>query len=260
MPRTAVVTGSASGIGRATRELLGERGENVIGVDVRDAEVVADLSGADGRDAMVEGVRRLSGGRIDSVYAVAGLALPTPPTVAVNFFGALATLEGLRPLLAGSPSPRAVLVSSMAALLPSDAELVSLLTAEDEPAALARAEVLAKAPETTGGLIYSSTKLALSRWVRRRAASADWAGAGIPLNAVAPGIIATPMTAAMISTPEQRRALLERVPMPLNGIAEPIVVARALAWLGGEENTHLCGQIVSVDGGSDAVLRGDAIW
>lgn len=259
MPRTAVVTGSASGIGRATRELLGQRGENVIGVDVRDAEVVADLSEAAGRDAMVEGVRHPSGGRIDAVYAVAGLAVPTPATVAVNFFGALATLEGLRPLLSGSPSPRAVLVSSMAALLPSDAELVSLLTAEDEPAALARAEVLAKAPETTG-LIYSSTKLALSRWVRRRAASADWAGAGIPLNAVAPGIIATPMTAAMISTAEQRRALLERVPMPLNGIAEPIVVARALAWLGGEENTHVCGQIVYVDGGSDAVLRGDAVW
>lgn len=259
MPRTAVVTGSASGIGRATRELLGQRGEDVIGVDVRDAEVVADLSGADGRDAMVEGVRHLSGGRIDSVYAIAGLAVATPATVAVNFFGALATLEGLRPLLSGSPSPRAVLVSSMAALLPSDAELVSLLTAEDEPAALARAEVLAKAAETAG-LIYSSTKLALSRWVRRRAASADWAGAGVPLNAVAPGIIATPMTAAMISTAEQRRALLERVPMPLNGIAEPIVVARALAWLGGEENTHLCGQIVYVDGGSDAVLRGDAVW
>jgi NAD(P)-dependent dehydrogenase (short-subunit alcohol dehydrogenase family) len=255
-----VVTGSASGIGRATRDLLAQRGETVIGVDIHDADVVADLSGPEGRAALAEGVRRLSGGRIDAVYAVAGLAVPAPATVAVNYFGTLATLGGLRPLLAGSPSPRAVLVSSMAALLPSDAELVSLLTAEDEPAALARAEVLAKAPETTGGLIYSSTKLALSRWVRRQAASPEWAGAGIPLNAVAPGIIATPMTAAMISTDEQRQALLERVPMPLNGIAEPVVVARALAWLGGEENTHLCGQIVYVDGGSDAVIRGDAVW
>jgi hypothetical protein len=30
--------------------------------------------------------------------------------------------------------------------------------------------------------------------------------------------------------------------MPLNGIAEPIVVARLLAWLGSEENSHLCGR------------------
>lgn len=209
MPRTAVVTGSASGIGRATCELLVQRGERVIGADLRNADVIADLGSAEGRAALVEGVRRLSGGRIDAVYAIAGLAVPGPATVAVNFFGTLATLEGLRPLLTGSTSPRAVAVSSMAALMPA-------------------------APE--------------------------WAGAGVSLNAAAPGIIATPMTAGLIATAEGRRALLEAVPMPLNGIAEPLVVARALAWLGGEENTHLCGQIVYVDGGSDAVLRGDSVW
>jgi len=36
--------------------------------------------------------------------------------------------------------------------------------------------------------------------------------------------------------------------------------AHLLAWLGSEENTHLCGQVVFVDGGSDAVIRGDSIW
>ena len=86
------------------------------------------------------------------------------------------------------------------------------------------------------------------------------AEAGIPLNAVAPGIIATLMTAELITTPARRKALLGIVPMPLNGIAEPIVVARLLAWLNSEENTHLCGQIIYVDGGSDAVLRGDSVW
>lgn len=127
-------------------------------------------------------------------------------------------------------------------------------------AALARAEVLAEEPETTGALLYASTKLALSQWVRRQAATPQWAGAGIPLNAVAPGIIATPMTAGLTATAQGREALLKMVPMPLNGIAEPLVVARLLAWLGGEENTHVCGQIVYVDGGSDAVLRGDSVW
>lgn len=94
----------------------------------------------------------------------------------------------------------------------------------------------------------------------RHAAGPEWAGAGIPLNVVAPGIIATPMTADLIATEQGREALLRMVPMPLNGVAEPVVVARLLAWLGSEENTHLCGQVIYVDGGSDVVLRGDSTW
>lgn len=260
MPRTSVLTGAASGIGKATKVLLEQRGERVIGADLHDAEVVADLSTAQGRAALVREATRLSGGSIDAIYAIAGLAVPAAPTVAVNYFGTVATVEGLRPLLAASEAPRAVLVSSMAALLPADNELVALLTGGDEAAAMARAEVLAKDPASTGQLIYASTKLALSRWVRREAAMTEWAGAGIPLNAAAPGIITTPMTADLIATPEGREQLLQVVPMPLNGIAEPIVVARLLAWLNSEENTHLCGQVIYIDGGSDVVLRGDSVW
>lgn len=100
----------------------------------------------------------------------------------------------------------------------------------------------------------------MSRWVRRQAAGPEWAGAGIPLNAASPGVIATPMTADLIDTEQEREGLRKVVPMPLNGIAEPIVVARLLAWLNSVENTHLCGQIVYVDGGSDVVLRGDSVW
>ena len=147
----------------------------------------------------------------------------------------------------------------MASLHPVDDELVAALTAGDEPAALARAELLANDPQL-GNLIYSSTKKAFAQWIRRNAASPDWAGASIPLNAVAPGIIETPMTSSMIATQEARTEILKMVPMPLNGIAQPIVVARLLAWLTSEENTHLCGQVVFVDGGSDVVIRGDSTW
>lgn len=260
MTRTSVVTGSASGIGKATKHLLESRGERVIGVDLHDADIEVDLTTAEGRARLVEDVTRLSGGAIDAVFAVAGLATPVPATVGVNFFGTLATMEGLRPLLAASASPRVVAVASMAALFPVDDELMAHLAAGDETAALARAEVLAKEPETTGAMIYSSTKQALSRWIRRTAATPEWAGAGIALNAVAPGIIATPMTADMIATEEAAAGLLEMVPMPLNGIAQPEVVAELLAWLGSPVNTHLCGQIVYIDGGSDAVIRGDSVW
>lgn len=257
--RTYVVTGSASGIGKATAELLVERGDAVIGVDLHDADIEVDLTSTEGRERLIAEATRLSGGTIDGVLAVAGLATPTPATVAVNYFGMIATLEGLRPLLAGSDAPRAVGVASMASLQPSDDRLVELELAGDEPGALARAAELAGTQET-GALIYSSTKVGFCRWIRRTAATAEWAGAGIPLNAVAPGVILTPMVAPLIETAEGRAFIEQVVPMPLNGFAEPIVVARLLAWLAGPENSHLCGQVVFVDGGSDVVIRGDSTW
>ncbi|MFV0408016.1 MAG: SDR family oxidoreductase [Propioniciclava sp.] len=260
MTRVNVVTGSASGIGLATKQLLEARGERVIGVDLHEADVTVDLTTATGRDLLVEQVAAQSAGTLDAIFAIAGLSLPSPKTVAVNYFGMVATLEGLRPLLAGSTAPRAVGVASMASLQPTDHELVAALAAGDEATALARAEVLAAEPETTGALIYASTKRAFAQWTRRSAIGSEWAGAGIPLNAVAPGVIQTAMTADLTATAEARAALLELVPMPLNGIADADVVARLLAWLGGIENSHLCGQVVFVDGGSDAVIRGDATW
>ncbi|MER3386128.1 MAG: SDR family oxidoreductase [Microcella pacifica] len=258
MTRTYVITGAASGIGAALAELLRGQGHTIIGVDLHDADVTADLTTHEGRDALVAEVTRLSGGTIDAVVANAGLATESVATVAVNYFGAIATLEGLRPLLAGSDAPRAVATASMASLFPVDDELVDACLAHDEKAALHRTQELLDAEQ--GALIYGSTKRALVRWIRQNAATSDWAGAGIPLNAVAPGVIRTPMTADLTATEEATKGLLEMVPMPLNGIAEPAAVSNLLAYLVSVENTHLCGQIVFVDGGSDVVIRGDSTF
>ncbi len=257
MARTNVVTGAASGIGRATKELLEQRGETVIGVDLAGSDIDADLTTPEGRATLVSEVEKRSGGTVDAVFAIAGLALPVPATVGVNYFGMIATLEGLRPLLATSDAPRAVGISSMASLFPVDDELVARLDAGDEPGALARAAAMT---EEEAANIYASTKRAFARWIRRHAATSDWAGASIPLNAIAPGIIRTPMTADLTSTPEGVEQILQMVPMPLNGVAEPIATAYLLAWLCSVENSHLCGQVVFVDGGSDAVIRGDSTW
>ncbi|KRA25584.1 short-chain dehydrogenase [Microbacterium sp. Root61] len=259
MSRTYVITGAASGIGQATSQLLVERGHRVIGVDIRDADVVADLSTTEGREAMVAGVTAASGGVIDGVIANAGLSVPQAVTVAVNFFGAVATLEGLRPLLERSDAPRAVATASMASLYPPDDALLEALRLGDENAALARAAELEASPQHAN-LIYGTSKRALAQWIRRAAPTPEWAGAGIPLNAVGPGVVATPMTAGLTTTAEDRDALLQQVPMPLNGIFGPRDVAYLLAWLTSEENAHLCGQVVFIDGGSDAVMRGDSTW
>ena len=70
-PRVYVVSGGASGIGAALTSLLRGQGQRVITVDLRDADVVADLSDADGRAAAVSGVRALT----DVVHGV----VPYPP-------------------------------------------------------------------------------------------------------------------------------------------------------------------------------------
>ena len=255
MTRTAVVTGVASGIGKATANLLKSRGDNVIGVDLHDADITADLSSPDGLAQMVSAVEAASGGAIDAIYAIAGVAHDTSLAVKVNYFGMVGTLTGLRPLLTQSSAPRAQAIASMASLNPVDQELVDAMLAGDRDAAVARADAVAGS-----NLIYGSTKQAFARWIRRNAATADWAGASIPLNAVAPGIIRTPMTQDMIATDEATQQLLQVVPMPLNGVAEPTAVAELLAWLGSPANTHLCGQVVFIDGGSDVVIRGDSTW
>lgn len=260
MSRTYVVTGAASGIGQATSELLVERGHRVIGVDLNDADVNVDLTTEQGRADLVTKVAELSGGTVDAIVANAGLATPTAATVAVNYFGAVATLTGLRPLLDGSAAPRAVATASMASIYPPDDALLDALLAGDEATAMARGSELEAGGPELGNQIYGTTKRALVRWIRRNAATPDWAGAGIPLNAIAPGVVVTPMTTAYTDTEEAREAILKMVPMPLNGIFEPRDVAYLLAWLTSEENAHLCGQVVFIDGGSDVMIRGDSTW
>lgn len=261
MPRTYVVTGSASGIGAATAQILKERGNTVVGVDIHDAEIVADLSTPAGRRHAATKAIELADGSLDAVVACAGLAHPIAKTVSVNYFGMTEFLGAIAPTLANSAAPRAAVISSMASLMPNDPALVEAMCVDDdEIKAAARAQELVDVGGGMEQLIYGSTKRAISRWVRREAPKAEWAGACIPLNAIGPGIVKTPMTADMISTAEARAGLDQVVPMPCNYYLEPEQVAYLLIWLTSVENTHVTGQTIYIDGGSDVVLRGDNIW
>jgi len=258
MSRVYLVTGSASGIGKATADFLTDHGDRVIGADLHDADIVVDLSSAEGRTELIARAGELSGGTLDGVAAIAGISAPVSATASVNYFGAVATLVGSLPLLANSSAPRAVAVSSISSLQPADDELVELMLADNEADAIARADVLAAGDD--GNQIYASSKQALSRWLRRTAPLAQWAGAGVTLNAVGPGVVITPMTAPLMDTPEALAGLMSMVPMPLNGPVQPEKIADLLGWLIAEANTHVTGQIVFVDGGYDALTRSDSVW
>jgi NAD(P)-dependent dehydrogenase (short-subunit alcohol dehydrogenase family) len=260
MARTFVVSGSASGIGLVTCQLLKARGDKVIGIDIHDADIVADLSTSEGRREAVERAIDIANGNIDVLIANAGLALPISKTVSVNFFGVTDLVLGLRATLAKSSSPRVAITSSMASLMPNDPELVNAMLSLDESAAVARADELVEQGGGLEQLIYGSSKRAIGRWIRKVAATSGFAGARIPVNAIGPGIVETPMTKDMIATEEAKAGLLQVVPMPLNGIMQPEVIAKALIWICSEDNTHMTGQTIYIDGGSDVVLRGDNIW
>lgn len=258
--RTYVVTGSASGIGQATAEKLKSLGNTVIGVDIHNADVVADLSTPQGRIDAAQKTIDLSQNSIDVVIACAGLALPTAITVSVNYFGVTEFLNALLPTLSQSKTPRVAITSSVASIMPNSIELVEAMCANDEAKAVEIAQGLVDAGVGGDQLIYSSTKRAISRWIRQQCLKPHWAGAGIPINAVGPAIVKTPMVDQLIKTPEEREGLAKLVPMPLNGFMEPEAVASLLIWLTGVENTHVTGQTIYIDGGFERIVRGEDIW
>lgn len=255
--RTVVITGSASGIGAAVRAQLEAAGDRVLGVDVRDAQIVADLSTADGRARAIGEVRSHVGDALDGLVACAGLGPQVAAhdrLVSVNYFGAVAMLDGLRPLLARGTAPAAVAISSNSSRIVPEGEsgLVAACLDGDEPAARRIAGPV------DGSTVYANSKLALARWVRRNAPGSDWAGAGIRLNAVAPGAVQTPLLQQGLDDPLFGPAI-RGFPIPLGaGFGRPEQIADAVVFLLGERASFCCGTILYVDGGSDALVRRDA--
>ncbi|MFI6866014.1 SDR family oxidoreductase [Nocardia sp. NPDC050406] len=253
--RTYVVTGSASGIGAATAALLRERGAEVIGCDLDKADVEADLSTPEGRRSLIDQVTAY--GSVDAVLAIAGGG--KTGLLETNYFGAVATLEGLRPLLARSPAPRAVAVSSTSSLASADDRIVQACLDGDEAAAVAYLADDSTAGGPTGG--YGIAKRALNRWVRRTAPTDAWAGTGIALNVVAPGVVDTPAAAWIFADDEVRRTVESAAPQPFGGFpGRPEWVAELICWLASVENRFVTGQIIFADGGSEAVAVGDHHW
>ena len=256
--RTIVVTGSASGMGATTKQRLESDGHNVIGIDVRDAEATFDLGTPDGRSNAIEAIYQYADGAIDGIVTFAGLAgtstRPGSTVASLNYFGTIALLEGLRPALeaARGKQPAAVAISSNSSTvqpgLPSSLVEACLEGDEEEARRLG--------DELGAPVAYPCSKLAVARWVRRHAPKPDWAGAGITLNAIAPGYIETPMTAE-IRADEKIGPLLDKFPIPIGRGGKPEEIAALVAFLLGPEARYLCGSIVLADGGSEALLRPD---
>jgi NAD(P)-dependent dehydrogenase (short-subunit alcohol dehydrogenase family) len=251
--KTYVVSGAASGIGAATAAVLRAQGDRVITVDLRDADVIADLSTPSGRADTVAAVQQLTD-VVHGIVPCAGIAgatgVDSALVVSVNFFGAVELVRGLQPQLAAAQSASVVLLASNSITgMPGwRASVAEQCLADDEPAARADA---AKAESV---LVYPATKAALAWWARREGVTPEWIGQGIRLNAVAPGMIDSPMTDQLLADPEIG-PLVEAYPSAIGRAGRADEIAALIAFMLSDASSLMVGSVVYADGGTDAMLH-----
>jgi len=246
------ITGCATGIGAAVRAGLEKEGHTVIGVDIKDAQIIADLTTDKGRQHAVAEIRKQAPSGLDGLIPCAGVGPQTKPwslVISLNFFGAIMLTKELKDLLVKKRGV-VVFISSNSASLPGlNQDLIAALLDEDEAKACAMIEKL------DGHNAYAGGKCALTRWMRRQ--SSTWAPEGVRLNAVAPGATLTPLLQAGLDDPNYGNAI-RNFPIPTGGFGTPEQIAAMILFLL-QPNAAFCnGAIFFVDGGTDAMLRPDS--
>ena len=252
------ISGSASGMGAATRRRLEAAGHEVVGIDRRDAEVIADLGTTEGRASAVAAVIEATGCVLDGFVSAAGLGPPVAGELIarVNYFGSQALLDGLRPALAASSSAQAVQFGSNSSTttpnLPKDLVSSFLDGREDDAVAL----VDEVDPMFAPAVAYGGAKLAITRWCRRAAVTEPWVGRGIRLNVIAPGPVDTPLLRAG-QADEVYGPLMEAFPVPMEETPNADALAEWVEFMLSPAARFACGSVIYVDGGTDALMRSD---
>ena len=241
--KVALVTGSTSGIGRATAFALAGRGAHVL-VNGRNEErgeqvletiretggqadfLHATLSGVDSARALAKQAVAAGGGHVDILINNAGFAVGGPTQTATE---------------AEFDETYAINVKVPFFLV---AELAPLM-AERGYGAIVNITTMVAGFGQPGMAIYGSSRAALELLTKSWAA--EFGPSGVRVNAVSPGPVRTPTSEAMGDMPSQMAALA-----PAGRVAAPEELAASIAYLASDDASFVQGVILPVDGGRAA--------
>lgn len=238
MTAIALITGASGGIGRALARQLHAQGYRVAAVG-RDADrlldveatarIAADTTTPEGASLALAACQEALGGAPTLLAHCVGSTLIAPlhrtrvdayrEVMRVNLDSAVYMLQAWIGALQGGPGA-AVFASSVVARI-----------------GVANHEAIAAAKGGVEALV--------------RSAAATYAAQGLRINAVAPGMTETPMTAGMLKMPAMREGAAKQY--PLGGVQTADQVADVMAWLLGSGAARLTGQVIAVDGGFTTV-------
>lgn len=238
----SVVTGAASGIGRATALRLGAEGATVVAADISDQvdDVVSEITEAGGTACAVHcDVSERKGAE-------------APIDIAVDSFGRLDVLCNVAGILAASHShevpdeqwERIIAVNLTGVFHTTRHALPALVESRGNIVMTASTSALSGHPWM---LAYSASKggvLAMTRTL-----AMEYARRGVRVNAVAPGGITTPMVGGLELPDDIDFSLFDRI-SPLDEFRGPETVAAAITFLAAPEAAHINGEVIRVDGGT----------
>jgi NAD(P)-dependent dehydrogenase (short-subunit alcohol dehydrogenase family) len=246
--RVIVVSGGATGMGRATVELLLERSAKVALIDWNEQQAkavsrsenfrayVADVSNESQVEAAFSRIDR-DFGRIHGLYSNAGVA----------------RVEALIHEESAQKWDEVIGINLRGTFLVVR-EAMKRFVAQNEPAAIVcTSSCVAKLAIPGGTNAYTASKGAIEALVRQVAV--DYAPRRIRINAVAPGAIDTPLMWATVPEPDmaQMRKTID-TEVPLGNIGQPTDIAHCVAYLLSDEASYVTGATFLIDGGVGAKM------
>jgi NAD(P)-dependent dehydrogenase (short-subunit alcohol dehydrogenase family) len=236
--KVALVTGAASGIGRACVERFARDGAKVAGADVQAAPGVALLDVRD-EAAVAEWVREVTRahGRIDALVNAAGVAGGGP----VHLLDAGAWDRVLDVNLKGT-----FLVCKHAL-----AQMLKQSATHGERGSIVNIASIEGLEGTAGGSAYNASKGGVVLLTKNLAI--DYGRSGIRANAICPGFIETPMMEGVLGSPAMAKIREEiQHEHKLRRFGRPEEIAAVASFLASADASFVSGQAIAVDGGFTA--------
>ncbi|MDA3040373.1 MAG: glucose 1-dehydrogenase [Actinomycetota bacterium] len=240
--KIAIVTGAASGLGAASALRFAAEGAAVLAVDVRGAKAAetaaaineagghglsfeADVSKADDVEAMVaEAVSQFGG--LDVLFSNAGTLRPgTAVELSVEDWDFVMAVN-VRSVFLGAKFAVPAMEARGGGSIINTASISGL-------------------HGDGGAVVYAASKAAVINLTR--ALATDHAAAGIRVNAICPGTIATPPVLRMMADPEVLAVNVNA--HSLGRLGQPEEIAAAALWLASDESSFVTGEHLVVDGG-----------